>query len=585
MVSCPACPVESGDVFGKSDPSTRGWCLRASVTVVLVLALAIASTSPLPRLATTHIPRGTERSGTVPLLNLWTMWWNVDRIEQGYRDYWNAPIYHPVEGMLASVEPQTVVGLMAWPLRRLPLEWAAIYNVFVVLFLALNGWFACRLLQRMGLAWIVSLCGGAMMTVLPLVHWQIGVFQLISLWGILWTFGALVHFRRCPGAGRAAWLAVAFAVTYSLCCYYGLMLSLLLLIGSFPLLGRQLVQRRLWGWGGLSVAMALIILSPILMAQLRFAQEHWFAYPEAWIYKLSACPGDYLRTPWPQLIPLPDLGRNGAGYPWPLSPGTLKSTLALLGLAWGVWTRRRRRLTLWLGLCLVAAILLSMGPRLEIGDVSPYRWLANSYPGLACARSVFRFAFFVQLAVVLLAGIGLHGTYLRVRRWRAGAGRKWPAAVVVLVLGILMTAETWPGRPKMYRLPKAVAESAWIGYLRHDLPDDACLAFLPLPVDNTASALQPTAEWMYFQTRHELPMVNGYATFVPDAFRELRETLERFPNAEGIAALRTLGVTHLVVDRRVKAQVEPETMKKLGMDSVFQDRQAHMEIWRIPNPS
>lgn len=572
-------------MFGQKNSSSRGGFLRSTVTFALLLALALASTAPLPWLATTHIPRGTERSGTVPLLNLWTMWWNVDRIEHGYRDYWNAPIYHPVEGMLAAVEPQTVVGLMAWPLRRLPLGWSSVYNVFVVLFLALNGWFACRLLQRLGVAWIVSLCGGAMMTVLPLLHWQIGVFQLISLWGILWTFGALVQFQRCPGPGRAAWLALAFVVTYSLCCYYGLMLSLLLLISSFPLFGRQLFERRLWGWGGLSVAMALMLLSPILIAQVRFAQKHWFAYPEAWIYRLSACPGDYLRTPSPQLIPMPDLGRKGTGYPWPLSPGTLKSTMALLGLAWGTWTRRRRRLTLWLGLCAVAAILLSMGPRLEIGDVSPYRWLASSYPGLGRARSVFRFAFFVQLAVVLLAAIGLHGAYLQVRRWRAWGGRKGGPAVMVLVLGILLTAETWPDRPTMYRLPKAVAESAWVAHLRHELPADACLAFLPLPADNTASALQPTAEWMYCQTRHGLPMVNGYATFVPETFRELQETLESFPDAKGVVALQTLGVTHLVVDRRLKPPVESAALKKLGMDSVFHDRQAHMSIWRIPDPS
>lgn len=570
---------------GRIDARRRSAVLRAVTALVLLLGLAVGAAFPLARLATSHIPLGTEPAGTVPLLNLWTLWWNVDRIEQGYESYWNAPIYHPVDGMLAAVEPQTIVGWMAWGFRQGGLQWGTLYNSLVLLFLAFNGFFAFRLLKRFRVAYVTSLCGGAMVTTLPLVYWQIGVFQLISLWGILWTFKTLVQFRDAPGPRRAVYLAVAFAATYSLCCYYGLMLSLLLLIGMIPLCGRRLLQWRFWCWGAVSLASVFLLLSPILTAQIRFGRQHWFAYPEHWICKLSAAPTDYLRTPWPQLLPLPDIDSEEGFYPWPLSPGALKSCIAFVGLVWGAWTRRRRRITLWLGICALAAMLLSMGPRLEIAQLSPYRWLADTYPGLGRARSVYRFAFFVQLAVALLAAIGLHGIYLFLKGRGLHRRRRWIATSSVLLLGGLMTGETWPAPPQMYRLPKRVAESAWVSYLSDEARRDACLAFFPLPVNNTASALQPTAEWMYFQTRHERSMVNGYSTFVPETFQQLKKTLAGFPHPEGVAALQDLDVTHIVVHRRFPTQIEPVEMQKLDMRCVFTDRDARMEIWRLPGES
>jgi len=30
---------------------------------------------------------------TVPRLNLWTLWWNSERLLHGYRGYWHAPVF------------------------------------------------------------------------------------------------------------------------------------------------------------------------------------------------------------------------------------------------------------------------------------------------------------------------------------------------------------------------------------------------------------------------------------------------------------------------------------------------------------
>lgn len=558
---------------------------RSAAELLFFSVLAILSTSPLLLRADTHIPQGTEQSATVPLLNVWTIWWNVDRIEHAYQDYWDAPIYYPTERMLASVEPQTVAGLIAWPLWHVLPSAAAVYNVLILLFLTLNGWFACRLLQYLRLTWTASLGGGAMMSLLPLVHWQLGVLQLVAVWGVIWTLWALLQFRRRPGLCSAAQLAVAFAITYSLCCYYGLMLSLLLLICLPPLFGRRLAQWQVWGWGLFSVGLALLILAPIWHVQLRFVQEHGLSYPREWTLQLSAMPLDYLRSPWPQLFPWPDLNRHEHHYPWPLSPGTLKLCMALAGIGFGLWTRRRRHVTLWWSTIAAVAMLLSLGPRLGGSSVPVYPWLAESYPGLAYARNVFRFAFFVQMAVALLAAVGLHGFYVFLKRWKPLRRRRHLVSAAVLGLGILLACEIWPPHPVMYQLPDVTRKTGWISWVRSRQASDARLAFFPLPKNNTATALQPTAEWMYFQTYHGRPMVNGYATFVPNTFRTLQKRLETFPSAEGVEALRAVGATHVVVDRRLEADVHAAAFEDWGMTPACRDQAAGMDIWTLPGPT
>ncbi len=313
--------------------------------LVLYVSLAVGSTWPLATQITTHLPLAHAPPGvaTVPLLNLWTLWWNVHSLERGYRTYWHAPIYYPERWYFAASEPQTLTGLCAWPLWHVLPSSVAVYNVLLLCFLTLNGWFAGRLLERLRVRWALALCGGAAMVVLPLVHWQLGVFQLVSLWGVLWVLHAAVGFRRQPTTRRAVYLGFAFAATYSLCCYYGLFLSLLLLATLPALFGRRLVQWRFWNRSLVAAAVAAVLLLPVVSAQLAFTRAHNISYEEPWVRALSAVPRNYLVQPWARLPLLAGLPGPAEGPAWPLCPGILKLTLAAVGLALGLWLRRTRR--------------------------------------------------------------------------------------------------------------------------------------------------------------------------------------------------------------------------------------------------
>lgn len=545
----------------------------------LFVLLAVLATFPLATKFTSHLPQGSESAATVPLLNLWTIWWNVDRLEHGYQDYWDAPIYYPAERMFAASEPQTAVGWLAWPLYKLLHNWAALYNCVVLFFLSLNGYTAYRLLRTLRLTLGASLGGGAMMVVLPLVHWQLGVLQLISVWGVLWMFRLLVRFRRVPNAIGAALLGTTYAVTYSLCCYYGLFLAVLLPVTLPLLLGRRLVQWSFWGYGSAAVLLAAVLLSPILAAQLQLARETLLEYPLEWYLALSALPTDYLLTPWEQWISLSKPGVQGVAerYAWPLCPGTLKIALAVAGIGYGIWHRRRRRITLWLMSLLILAFLLSLGPHLH---ESAYQVLADYVPGYGKARNLFRFAFFVQIVVVLFAASGLQGLERAWRTWGPNRWRYRTATCLVVVVALVLTGETWPRQPKLYELPRDRAESSWTARVKNK-PAPVVLAFFPLPESNRADDLERTAEWMYFQMFHKRPMVNGYSTFVPEGFAKLKQIVEAGSLSELLGTLQRLGVTHVVCDLRAAEVNENFRAQDMAAHRVLRDELAGIEVWEL----
>src|SRR3712207_5523737 len=95
LPATPAVELARGDaVRGRAASLLWG----AGVVGVCLLA-ALVATWPLAANLTTAVPRGTEREATVQLLNIWTLWWNADRLAHGFAGYWDAPFFHPWPGV------------------------------------------------------------------------------------------------------------------------------------------------------------------------------------------------------------------------------------------------------------------------------------------------------------------------------------------------------------------------------------------------------------------------------------------------------------------------------------------------------
>ncbi len=571
-----------------SSPTLKPHCgsgkwVRALLAAVVFAAFALQVTWPMPLAMDRDLPMGTEAVATVPLFNLWTVWWNADRAAAGLRGYWDAPIFYPTTKTFALSEAQPTTLIVA------PFVWfdglpILAYNVYLLLTLWLNGVCGYRLLRQRGFDWWPALCGGILVETLPFVVWQLGVLQLTVLWASLWTISAFWKWRTQPGWKPALELGFAFGITYLSCNYYGLFLGLLLVPTAAALCWRQALSLRAWGQLIAAGAVAAILCAPLVIQQQRASREHAWTREMSMVLDLSAHLRDYTNTPWPQWLDeweCPEAGRSG----WALGPAFGQWMCAGIGLTVGLWQRGRRNWALFaLGIGTLA-LFLSMGPRLEMWGLSPYRGLWAVVPGIAQIRSPFRFAVFVQLATTWLAvlllqtlvpkvdGVGQITTW-RQRFVLVGA---WLPTVLA---GVVLIAETRPVNRQCDRWPVRHWPQ-WVEYLRDETPPETTIVCLPFVTGTDIRDYEHVTRWMAWGMGHRRRMVNGYSGYFPDPYLYFKGALGQFP-ATGAEMLVEKQIDLAVIDRR---HLPPEhivhTEPTSTWEWLYSDDVALIDIYRI----
>lgn len=482
-------------------------------------ALALALIWPAPRVLTTAVPQGSELTTTVPHFNVWTLGWNVNRIQHGFQGYWDAPIFYPVPGAFAFSEPQPLTGLLAAPFWWI--SPALAYNGVLLLFLMLNGVGACFLLQHQGVSTPAAFCGGLLVESLPFLANERGVLQLQPLFGLLWAMDGL-WMLRSQRKWRYAWLfGLGMGFTFLTSEYYALFLGLVLAT-AVPFILPALRWKRVWLPAGFGVGLAALLILPVAVPQLRIIEDMGFSRSIETISKGSATLAEYAQVPhvlWSHSwLPLPD----GSGQQ--LFPGGVLLGLAVIGGVFGVWFSRMRRWTLFLVAATAVTFLLSLGFNLHLGSWQPYSYLRDYMPGFENLRSPFRLAYMVQLCLALLVAPGIDWL------WR----QRRSLAVVFMGLALL---EMWPLPAQLTTVPQAIDTAA--------ITPPA--VFLPFPKGLSTAAFADTAVWMAATMHDPVPLVNGYSGYFPRLNSQLKLLLVDFPTESGLAALRSLGVNSIVV--------------------------------------
>ncbi|MGC1273635.1 MAG: hypothetical protein WBC44_08020 [Planctomycetaceae bacterium] len=610
-------------------PERRSRAILSSLVALGYLVLAMSITWPLATSLLDHVSLGWEGVASVPALNVWTVWWNADRAGAGLRDYWHAPIFHPTRYSFAFSEAQPTTLVVA-PLASLVGPVFA-YNVYLLAVLTLNGLTAFRLLRRVGLVFVPALLGGVIVETLPIVQWQLGVLQLTTLCGVLWVLDRLVALRDGQAARRteqertdvrptaetspsespppslprvratdAVLLAVAAAACYAACNYFGLFLSVLLPLSFLPLVWGRWCSWKFWVLLVLSAAIAAGLSAPILLAQLAAKTEYKWSREEGLLYRLSAQPRDYLNPHQPPLIEGLDL-KDPNRHLWTLGPGPFKVILAATGLAAGLMMRGRRRWTLFLILFGGWAFLLSLGlawevvdgPRIRLRATEydpvtgwlPYRWLMAAHPGLSLARSPFRFAFFVHLAIALLAANSLDAVWVGARRlatrWRPVVARSVVAmaSVFVLAVGGYAAAEIVPTKQNLFALPSL--DQAWIRWLKENSDPARPILCLPFPMGENVGDYERTALFMYEQIGHRRAMVGGYSGFFPPSFLDLKSMMTHFPDEVVIDELRDREIEYVVSSDENWTMLAKRTA---SLRLAFRDEDAKVSVFAIQPP-
>lgn len=518
----------------------------AAGILLLYAALAVASTWPLAREPGEQVPQGTLDSSTIPLVSSWALWWTADRLPAAFAGYWDAPIFHPAEGAFALSEPMPLLGVLAAPLFWFGASPVLAYACVLLGMLLLNGVVTFGLLCSLRVQPAAAVAGGAIAVLLPYAQREVGVLTLVPLAGIIGTLWALVAVAERPSVARGVVLGLAFGATYLVCAQHAVFLALVL-----PPAGVWLLRRDLWAPRSLATAAAAVVTAAALIAPVVRAQLDAFEQPRGERSEAAAVSGaaraaTWWTAPWSPVLPVPGLEPGEGAHRRGLFPGAVKLALAVLGLVWALRQREHRRLGAFLVTLAVGGLVLSMLPRIVVADVSPYTWVRESLPGFAQVRSFYRAGVLVHVAIVLLAGLGVHAVLAA----RTGPGRlgRVPAAVAFGVTA-LAVVELWPIGQRFSPAPDFASWrpfDAWVA--DHVAPEEA-LAYFPFFAGGRIEGFEDDARWMALQSGHGRALVNGYSSYVPATRRRFARGTREFPAGDSHRWMRQYGVRWVVVSR------------------------------------
>ncbi len=519
------------------------------------------------------IPTSDGHLGTVPLFNAWTIWWNAESLSHGLSDYWNAPIFYPALGAFALSEPQPATLVLA------PLVWYAdspvpAYNSYLIASLVLNGWFAARLLAVLHCQPMTQFFGGLAILLHPLALQNIEAIQLVPLWGALWTMTNIMRLGRKPSWQNGIWTGIALASVAATSIHQALLLSILV-VSSLALLamcyvlanlclpGLRGLNRNLptyswravataWGLAGLtSVILLLPLVGPMALIQSSYAVER----PPELVVSLSANLRSWSTAPSNSVfraIPLLKTADPGQ-FPEPLLPGWLSPGLALIGLS--QWGRQRRivcfgRQLLWA--IAVFSFAFSFGPGLEFGNWNPWNWIAEHFSPVARIRSPYRFAYFTQVSIILLACLASDRfvgkrSVCGNRFQHLSPQRAWTRLLASVCLLMILAFENIPGQVRLVFPPTYVPnEHGWVNFLA-ETKDTAAILCLPTARGINESSQESVTLWMYYATQHRLPILNGYSGFTPSQWWILENKINSFGLNQNLESIKKMGANLIVV--------------------------------------
>jgi hypothetical protein len=522
--------------------------LRSHLVALLFFVLLTAvMTYPLVRQAWNHI----ENYGD-PLLNAWTLAWDVHQLVRDPPHLFQANNFHPYADTLAYSENLLAIAAVAAPLLLLTGNPIWVHNLFLLLSFAFCGWTAYLLVYDQTRTWVGGLVAGI---VYGFAHYRWGHSSHLQLLNAQWLPLVLLYLGRFVRRGcqlRDGMLAAGFFILQALSCtYYAFYTGI---AGAVYLIHSLIARRLRLDWrllrGGLAVGIALLLLMPIAFPYLRaravvggFGLEAQSgARLVAWI---SAAKDTFLGD----VSPFNAFGKRSEHT---FFPGIVALFLALSGLLYrraGTLRRVQPDERFYVALIVLASVL-ALGPELRLiggqGPVFeplPYVFFYR-LPGFAAMRVPARLGLLVMLGTAVLAGWGAAKLHHQAGRWGTGLGLAAIALMVVMYCPAplrLRPIEAGRAVPAVYRWLAAQAPGSPIV----ELPSASSIWFL-----EDGISLERLARQQYFSAYHWQPMIMGYSGQYPPLYREHIAYLLRFPSDETLAYLRGLDVRYVVVHWR-----------------------------------
>ena len=515
--------------------------LRSAILAIFLI-VAIALACPDVRHLASIIPGDSGDS----LLSLWILRSVQAGIPHGWHAMWNAPIFSPAGHTLAYSDAMLPIALAHWPLR-LVLGDALAFNIIYLGSWVLCSWCTYRLAARVtesrGAAFVAALV--FTYSSVRLVHHQ--HFQLViggALVPLLLL--ALMSCLRAPSVRRGIFAGLAFAGVALSSTYYGAMAAIIVLIvaGGWLIVERPRPLRPLVEALGAAAVVVMILVAPVaaqyvaLQRQPEFRRTFDPAVAAHFDDFLSTGPENYILTSVPFIAPrsVPE----SRGIENRLFPGLIALVFGLVGAVTVFARGHKQKEVVLIVIAGAVTVVLAFGDRAAIGRAGialPFAALRQFAPGFAGIRATARFALGGELALAVLAAVGLDA----IMRGRSTVAR----FTITLATAALVVAESAMGLAAV-RVPTAADDGGVMEALRAS-PGGVVLE---LPIESGGRGFL----WPYIESPRQLeavgdghPRVNGYSGFEPEGFAERATVLNRFPAPDALVETRRLSVRFVIL--------------------------------------
>ena len=501
-------------------------CLRTAGPAAFFLFLTVFLTWPLAARMGSGISPSPDS-----LLNLWALAWNYHVLPRDPLSLFDANIFFPRQDTLAYSEHLFGVALLAAPAYLVTGNAIFAYNVAIALSFFLSGIGMYLLVHELtGNRW-AALASGVIYAAAPYRFLQLFHIQLLSYQWFPFVFLFLWRFLR-DGRPRQLVAVVIFSLLQILSCnYYAMYLALAFVLLGIVLLfvGRSTLdlKKLLLLFAGAAVVGLTALPLFLPYERNRVEQGYYRRYED--VLQFSAEPLDYLRPSAYNKVFYVDYLPQQLRSEKALFPGALAIVLGAVG--WAATRRKKksegepsRRVARAFFLVLtISGFLLSLGPRLELGDETtiflPYGFLYRHVPGFQGLRVPARITVLFLLGLAAFAGWGVVWLLGWIARWKPG----WqPAIGGAVVLLLILDYQSYSLARVLPPAPPMPPVYAWLA----TQPGDFGLLELPIHEDITKESVR-----MYYSTAHWKNLANGFSGWWPNDYWILVGRMRYFPTS------------------------------------------------------
>lgn len=554
--------------------------MKFAATFLVFVCLLLSNTLFLPD----SIDTKSTKSSAVAYFNAWTVGWNADRLKHGMRGYWDSPIFYPVDHTFAFSEPQPATLLVA------PIVWLSdspliAYKVWLVLCLVANGLAAVLICQRLQCRQATQWVAGFGMILLPMSQQRIDVIQLVPVWGMLWFFSCLFLLNRHWSIGRAIECGASFATCFALCLHHSLFLSLVMSIACVVFLPKLRHGSFVFS-SVIAIVVAGVLICPMVLPILEASNEHGFVRSAKIVERLSAYPSHYIASQdnsWLDPLNWLDGWKPNAKASRRFHIGWIRMLFAVAAVIISFKQKRNRRWTMFLILSGVAGFAFSLGPHLNIAGWKPWETVQQYVPGFQQVRNVFRFAWFVQISLMLLALSGFDALLNAWARRRSETAGGVLAKAMMIVLGCLLAVEVWPEPATAHSVPAAHKHRQWVSFVRQECRSGEPIVCLPMSMGNRLKDMEIETRWMLLGLGHSAPMLNGYSGFFPKRYNQIVDVVNTAQASDQLFAELLFRKVSLIVVARgfpISKQMRAFRSDRFLLTEVFAD-EVGVDVYRL----